>query len=388
MKIPISKTILSEREINSVLETLKSGWLVQGPKVEEFENKWSEFIGVKHSIAVTSCTSAMSLSLIAAGFKPEDEAIVPAFTWISTANVVEQLGGKVIFCDINIDTFNIDIHQIEQKITKKTKFILPVHLFGMPAEMEKINFLSQKHGLKIIEDAACGFGSKISNCHVGTFGDLGCFSFHPRKAITTGEGGMIVTNDDKYADKVRILRDHGAIKTDLQRHLGSKPYILADHTEAGYNHRMTDIQAALGSAQMDRGYEILKQRKEIADKYHRELKDCRSIKMPTLMENYTHGYQSFPCVFIDSGIEFENIKNIKKNRNEFMDYLFKKGISTRPATHSVVSLTYYKKNYNIEEKDFPNTALAANASFSLPLYNGMTDKEINYVVDAIKQYFN
>ena len=158
MKIPISKTILDEREINSVLETIKSGWLVQGPKVKEFEDKWSDFIGVKHSIAVTSCTSAMSLSLIAAGFKPEDEAIVPAFTWISTANVVEQLGGKVIFCDINIDTFNIDIHQIEQKITNKTKFILPVHLFGMPAEMEKINFLAQKYDLKIIEDAACGFG--------------------------------------------------------------------------------------------------------------------------------------------------------------------------------------------------------------------------------------
>ena len=306
MKIQISKTILDEREINSVLETLKSGWLVQGPKVKEFEDKWSDFIGVKRSIAVTSCTSAMSLSLIAAGFKPEDEAIVPAFTWISTANVVEQLGGKVIFCDINIDTFNIDIHQIEQKITNKTKFILPVHLFGMPAEMEKINFLAQKYDLKIVEDAACGFGSKISDCHVGTFGDLGCFSFHPRKAITTGEGGMIVTNDHEYADKVRILRDHGAVTTDLQRHLGSKPHILADHTEAGYNHRMTDIQAAIGSAQMDRGYKICKERKEIADKYHRGLKDCRSIKMPMLMENYTHGYQSFPCMFVNSGIEFES----------------------------------------------------------------------------------
>ena len=388
MKIPIAKTNLKEKEINSILEPLKSGWLVQGPKVKKFEQKWSNFTKSEFSIAVTSCTSGLHLSLAALGIASEDEVIVPAFTWISTANVVEHVGAKVVFCDIDINTFNIDCTEIEKKITSKTKAIIPVHLFGLPANMKKINELAKKYNLFVIEDAACGFGAKFFNSHVGSLGDLSIFSFHPRKAITTGEGGMIVTNDHEYADKVRILRDHGAVTTDLQRHLGSKPYILADHTEAGYNHRMTDIQAAIGSTQMDRGYKICKERKEIADKYHRGLKDCRSIKMPMLMENYTHGYQSFPCMFVNSGIEFENIKNIQKNRNEFMDYLFKEGISTRPATHSVVSLTYYKKNYNIEEKDFPNTALAANASFSLPLYNGMLDEEVDYVIEAVIKYFN
>ena len=231
MKIPISKTILNENEISSVLEPLRSGWLVQGPKVRDFEEKWCKFTKSKYSIAVTSCTTAMTLSLIALGFKEGDEAIVPAFTWISTANVVEQLGGKVVFCDINLDTFNLDLSQIENKITTKTKVILPVHLFGLPVEMDPIIKLSKKYNLKIIEDAACGFGSYYKGKHVGSFGDTGCFSLHPRKSITTGEGGIITTQDDKIAEKIRILRDHGASISDLQRHHGPKPYILSDHTE-------------------------------------------------------------------------------------------------------------------------------------------------------------
>ena len=387
LKIPIAKVNLTESEINSVLEPLRNGWLVQGPKVKEFEDKWCDFTGAKHSIAVTSCTSAMQLSLVALVFSPGDEAIVPAFTWISTANVVEQLGGKVNFCDINLDTFNINVDQIEKKITEKTKAILPVHLFGMPAEMDKINVIAQKYKLKVIEDAACGFGSKINDAHVGTFGNVGCFSFHPRKAITTGEGGMVITNDKHLAQKIRILRDHGAVTTDLRRHLGPKPYLLADHTEAGYNQRMTDIQAALGSAQMERAEEILIERAKIAKKYYIGLKDCNLIIMPSQKDNYINGYQSFPCIFNACGTRFENIKEIEKNRNAFMEDLFKNGISTRPATHSVVSLSYYKIKYNIEEKDFPNSSLASKASFSLPLYNGMLDEEIDYVINAVHEYF-
>ena len=217
--------------------------------------------GADHSIAITSCTSAMHLSLAAMGFGVGDEAVVPAFTWISTANVVEHLGGKVVFCDIDVDTFNIDIDQLESKVTEKTKVILPVHLFGLSADIDPILQLTQKYNLNLVEDAACGFGAKYKGRHVGTFGDVGCFSFHPRKAITTGEGGMVTTNKPELAKKIRCLRDHGAAKSDLQRHLGSKPYLLADHPEAGFNQRMTDIQAVLGSAQMNRATELVAMRR-------------------------------------------------------------------------------------------------------------------------------
>jgi len=190
MNIPIARTNLTEAEINSVLDPLRSGWLVQGPKVREFEEKWSSFTGSKHSIAVTSCTTALHLSLAALGFGPGDEAIVPAFTWISTANVVEHLGGRVVFCDIDLDTFNIDPEKIEAKITAKTKAILPVHLFGLAADMEAINAIARQHKLWVVEDAACGFGSRYHGQHVGTQGNTGCFSFHPRKAITTAASNI------------------------------------------------------------------------------------------------------------------------------------------------------------------------------------------------------
>ena len=201
MNIPIARTSLLENEIQSVIAPLESGWLVQGPKVQEFESKWSEFTGSKNSLAVTSCTTALHLSLAALGFGPGDEAIVPAFTWISTANVVEHLGGKVIFCDIDPLTFNIDVSQIEGKITANTKAILPVHLFGLSADMHPINEIAKRHNLWVIEDAACGFGARYHGAHVGTLGTTGCFSFHPRKAITTGEGGMVTTSDAELADK-------------------------------------------------------------------------------------------------------------------------------------------------------------------------------------------
>ena len=203
MHIPIAKTNLSQKDIDSVKLPLESGWLVQGPKVKEFEEKWSSFTGSKYSVAVTSCTSAMHLSLKALGFKPGDEAIVPAFTWISTANVIEHLGGKVVFCDIDIHDFNIDTEKIEEKITSRTRAILPVHLFGLAAKMDPIIDIARKYSLHIIEDAACGFGSKYKNSHVGTFGATGCFSFHPRKSITTGEGGIITTQSSKLAEKIK-----------------------------------------------------------------------------------------------------------------------------------------------------------------------------------------
>lgn len=386
MNIPIAKTNLTEAEINSVLEPLQSGWLVQGPKVREFEEKWSAFTSSAQSIAVTSCTSGLHLSLAASGFGPGDEAIVPAFTWISTANVVEHLGGKVVFCDIDLKTFNIDVDQIESKITDRTKAIFPVHLFGLSADMDPILDLARKYNLFVVEDAACGFGSKYKGRHVGTFGNTGCFSFHPRKAITTGEGGMVTTNDGELAEKIRRLRDHGAAMTDLQRHLGARPYLLADHPDAGYNQRMTDLQAAIGSAQMDRAYDIVFERQALAKKYDDAFANLDWLRTPFRGDDYEHGYQSYPCLFMPEEISVSSIEQINAGRNQWMDDLQKTGISTRPATHAVHMLSFYKEKYNLIPENFPNAYAADQCSISLPLFHGMKDEEQNFVIEKVLEF--
>jgi perosamine synthetase len=383
MNVPIARTSLTETEIQSVLGPLRNGWLVQGPKVCEFEEKWSAFTGAKHSIAVTSCTTALQLSLAALGFGPGDEAIVPAFTWISTANVIEHLGGSVVFCDIDLGTFNLDVTQLEGKITPRTKAILPVHLFGLAADMTAICAIASERKLWVVEDAACGFGSRYHKQHVGTFGDTGCFSFHPRKAITTGEGGMITTQDGTLAEKLRRLRDHGAAMSDLQRHLGPRPYLLADHPDAGYNQRMTDIQAALGSAQMERATEILKERQRLASRYDAAFSGLPWLLTPPHCEGYEHGYQSYPCLFRSEPITSKSIPLINKARNAWMDKLQQAGISSRPATHAVHMLKYYREKYRLNAEDFPNAWAANDCSISLPLFHGMTEVEQSYVIENV-----
>ena len=295
LNVPIARTSLLEEEIQSVLAPLRSGWLVQGPRVREFEQKWSEFTGAKHSIAVTSCTTALHLALAALGFGPGDEAIVPAFTWIATANVVEHLGGKVVFCDIDLETFNLDIADAARRITSRTRAILPVHLFGLAADMKAVTRLAEQNGLWVVEDAACGFGSRIHGRHVGTMADAGCFSFHPRKAITTGEGGMITANSDELAEKLRRLRDHGAALSDLQRHVGPRPYLLADHLDAGYNQRMTDLQAALGSAQMDRAAAIVAERQRLARVYDEAFAGLTWLRTPRMWPAWSTATRAMPA---------------------------------------------------------------------------------------------
>ena len=383
MNIPIARTSLLENEIQSVMEPLRSGWLVQGPKVREFEEKWSAFTGAKHSIAVTSCTTGLHLSLVAMGLQPGDEVIVPAFTWISTANVVEHLGAKVIFCDIDIETFNLDVQELAALVTSKTRAILPVHLFGMAADMNPIKAFAKQHNLWVVEDAACGFGSRYQGQHVGILGHTGVFSFHPRKAITTGEGGMITTQDDELAAKLRRLRDHGAAMSDLQRHLGARPYLLSDHPDAGYNQRMTDLQAALGSAQMDRAADIIHERQQLAQRYDKAFINLSWLRTPVHYAGYEHGYQSYPCLFQPESVTPDGVSRINERRNAWMDKLQKLGISTRPATHAVHMLTFYREKYKLNPQDFPNAYAANDCSISLPLFHGMTSEEQDYVIEQV-----
>jgi len=383
MNIPIARSSLTEDEIQSVLEPLSNGWLVQGPKVKEFETLWSVFTGAQHSLAVTSCTTGMELALAALGLKPGDEVILPAFTWIATANVIEHFGAKPVFCDIDLATFNIDVQLIESLITDKTAGIMPVHLFGLSADMAPILALSKKYELWVVEDAACGFGAKYKGSHVGSFGDVGVFSFHPRKAITTGEGGMVTGSNEELITKIQQLRDHGAVMSDLQRHLGAKPYLLADHIHAGYNQRMTDIQGALGAKQMERASDIIDERRSIADKYNEAFAGLEWLGLPADIAGYEHGYQSYPCLLKPEPVSINNVEKINAARNNWMDELQTNGISTRPATHAVHMLTYYREKYELKSEDFPNAYIANDCSISLPLFHGMTSEEQDYVIQTV-----
>jgi len=365
---------------------LESGWVVQGPLVKQFEELWSEFTGAEHSIAVTSCTTALHLSLFALGIGPGDEVILPAFTWIATANVVEHLGGKVVFCDIDLETFNIDYHQIEGLITPNTKAIVPVHLFGLSIEMDHILELAKKHNLFVVEDAACGFGAKYKGQHVGNFGNTGCFSFHPRKAITTGEGGMITVNDSDLAHRMRTLRDHGASMSDIQRHYGAKPFLLPDFAFAGFNYRMTDIQASIGVTQMRRATEILRARQRIAKKYDELLSNLNWLAVPRTPHGLSHGYQSYVCLFRGEEINTHNFKEIHAQRNELMEYLQIRGISTRPGTHSVPDLDYYRTKYSLAPQSCINAWMADQSSIALPIFPALKYQEIDYIHKSLASY--
>jgi perosamine synthetase len=277
----------------------------------------------------------------------------------------------------------MDVEQLRRHVSPRTRAIIPVHLFGLAAEMKEINETARAHGLVVVEDAACGFGSRYHGSHVGTLGDAGCFSFHPRKAITTGEGGMITTNDEMLAQKLRRLRDHGAAMTDLQRHLGARPYLLADHPDAGYNQRMTDMQAALGAAQMNRAEEIVRERQRLARIYDSAFAGLSWLKTPAHKEGLEHGYQSYPCLFQPEPVTPKSVDRINGLRNEWMDQLQTAGISTRPATHAVHMLGYYRDEYGHQAADFPNAYAANHCSISLPLFHGMTEAEQGYVIQCV-----
>ena len=241
-----------------------------------------------------------------------------------------------------------------------------------------------------MEDAACGFGATYNGRHVGTLGtseagNTGAFSFHPRKAITTGEGGMVTTTDGDLIERIRRLRDHGAAISDLQRHLGPRPYLLADHPLAGYNQRMTDMQGALGSAQMDRAGAIVAERRRLAARYDEAFADCDWLRTPIVPDGCEHGYQSYPCLFMPGDIAPDSVARINERRNAWMEALQQAGISTRPATHSVHMLGYYRDKYALSESDFPNARAANDCSVSLPLFHGMTREEQDHVIAIVRK---
>jgi len=375
-KIPIAIPSLTNEEWEAVREPLLSGWLTQGPKVAAFEKEFSDLHQVKHGLAVTSCTTGLHLALTALGVGPGDEVIVPAFTWVATANVVLYCGATPVFCDVDTATFNIKVEDILSKITPRTKAIIPVHLFGLCADIDSIKKIIPPH-VKILEDAACAAGASYKNRSAGSLGDIAAFSFHPRKSITTGEGGMVTTNNRDLARLSEIMRNHGAEISEEVRHQSPKPYLLPDFKVLGFNYRMTDIQAAIGLIQLSKLRALIEERQQWATYYTEQLKDILWLR-PQYQPAYAtqHAWQAYVC-YVDP-------KLAPLPRNEIMEILQKKGIATRPGTHAVHMLTLYKEKYGIKPEDFPGARACDQNTMAIPLHNKMTQEDFDYVVDSLK----
>lgn len=388
MSIPITKPFFGPEEMRAVQLPLETGWVVQGPHTEKFEEMFSAFTGAAHSAATSSCTTALHIAVAALGLKPGDEVIVPAFTWVATPNVVEYMGARPVFCDIDLETFNLDPSQLESLVTPRTVGIIPVHLFGLCADMGAVMEFARRHKLWVVEDAACAFGGWYEGRHAGTFGEAGCFSFHPRKSITTGEGGMITSRDAELDALSRSLRDHGASRTDHARHTSKAAFLLAEYDRLGYNFRMTDIQAALGCVQMERAEWILSERRRRAGLYDEMLAGFEWLKTPRVPAGYVHGYQAYVCLFRPERPTMENVARLHERRNELMTRLEESGIATRQGTHAPVIQGYYAEKYNFRPEQFPNSYIADRLTLALPLFVQMTDDEQRLVCDSLREVFS
>lgn len=371
--IAISLPSTGEDEWQAAKEPIMTGWITQGPKVAAFEQEFAKRHQVRHAIATTSCTTALHLILVALGISAGDEVILPAFTWLATANVVLYCGATPIFVDVDRETFNLDISQVKAKITERTKAIIPVHLFGLCADIDALAAVAP--GIPLIEDAACATGSSYKGRSAGTLGLAGAFSFHPRKSITTGEGGMVTTNDDQLAETMRMLRNHGASISEEQRHLGPRPYILPDFNLLGFNYRMTDLQASVGLVQLGKLDRFIEERQKWAEFYHREFANVEWLRTP-FASGCDSGWQAYVC-YVDHS-------KAPMSRNQIMEVLLSQGISTRPGTHAVHLLGVYKDKFGFKAEDYPAARDCDAYSMAIPLHNRMTAEDYEYVVNAIK----
>jgi dTDP-4-amino-4,6-dideoxygalactose transaminase len=383
--IPITKPVFGARERELMCAPLDTGWVVQGPWVARFEAMFAEFTGIPHALASTSCTTALHLILAALGIGEGDEVIVPSFTFVASANAVEYTGARPVLADIDLATFNLDPAGVERFITPRTKAIMPVSLFGLAADLPVICAIADRHGLYVIEDAACALGAAIDGRHTGTLATASAFSFHPRKAVTTGEGGMAATTDSGLAELIAKLRNHGAEATDLERHQKEGGSLLPAFNLLGFNYRLTDIQGALGVAQMERAGQIIAARRAGAKAYDGILDAVPGVVPPAEPKGYTHAYQSYVALYTGGARPgLDSLERLNRERNRLMAAMESQGITVRQGTHAVHTLGYYAGKYGYRPEDLPNSLLADRLSITLPLFAGISAEEQERVAQFLR----
>ena len=358
--IRLAKPDISRQELRAVGDVLRSGNLVQGVRVRKFERRVARAIGVSDAVATTSGTAALHLALLALGLGPGDEVIVPDFTFPATANVVELVGATPVLVDIDLKTFNINPSRIGPVLTARTKAIIPVHLFGQPADMDPILRLAKAHRLFVIEDAACALGARYRGRACGAMGDVGCFSFHPRKIITTGEGGMVVTRDGALAKRLRQLRNHGMAMVNGSHQL----------QQAGLNYRMTEFQAALGVSQMSRLGGLIRRRMALAGAYTRALKGVAGVRPPQTLEGVRHIWQAY-VVLLEDGINRDRVVTQTKDH----------GVETTIGAYALSA----QPHYAARGTRIPNAYQAYRQGLCLPLHPTLSASELTQVVTCLRK---
>jgi perosamine synthetase len=368
--IPIAKPYLTEDEAQAAYDTILSGWITQGPRVAEFEKKFAAKVGAKYAVAVSNCTTALHLSLIISDVGIGDEVICPSMTYVATANAIRYTGATPVFAEVEKKNYNLDCKDVIRKITSKTKAILLVHQIGMPANIDEFKAICEKHNLILIEDAACAIGSKYKGGFIGSHSKYVCFSFHPRKVISTGDGGMVATNSEEVHQRLKLLRQHAMSINDRVRHESSK-ILLEDHIEVGYNYRMTDIQASVGIKQLEKLDFIVNERRKIAQKYNKAFKSIKGVNIPIEEDGYESNFQSY-SLNLD--------KDCRIERNELMQQLLDLGIASRRGIMTIHRETAYKNKF---EGSLPVSEEASDRSILLPLYVPMLKEDQQEVINAV-----
>jgi dTDP-4-amino-4,6-dideoxygalactose transaminase len=374
--IPITRPSVGPDELAGLAAVIDSGWLTQGPRVAEFERRVAASCGAEFAVAVSNCTTALHLALVALGVGPGDEVIVPSMSFIATANAVVHAGATPVFAEVDPRTFNLDPAAAEAAITPRTKAVMPVHQIGQPADIDVFHALARRHGLRVVEDAACALGSRYKGRPIGGHSELVCFSFHPRKVICTGDGGMVLTNDPALAARVRLLRQHGMSIPDTARH-GASKLIIESYAEVGYNYRMTDLQAAVGIAQMDKLDDLVARRRARAARYAEALAGHPWLEPPFVADYAEPNFQSYALTLRPG---------CPRSRNAILEGLLARGIAAKPGIMTAHREPAYRDR-GVRVR-LPVTEAAADHSLLIPLFPDMTDAEQDRVIAALGEVFD
>jgi dTDP-4-amino-4,6-dideoxygalactose transaminase len=374
--IPVMRPWLGDEEANAAAEAVRSGWIAQGPRIAEFERRFAEAVGASHAVAVSSATTGLHIALVLHGIGPGDEVIVPSLSFIATANCVRYVGATPVFADVELESANISARTIEAVRTSRTKAAIVVHQAGMPADIDSIHALCDSHGIAVVEDAACSIGSTYRGDVIGSHSDICVFSFHPRKIVTTGEGGMMTLRADEWATRTKRLREHGMSVSAADRHASGGAPILEGYLESGFNYRMTDIQGAVGLVQLAKLDAMVARRREIAARYTSALQAIPGLYIPSDPAWGTTNFQSF-WVLLPEGA--------RPSRDELMAEMHDRGISTR---RGIMAAHLEPAFAGHPHAPLPNTERLTHESMILPMYHDMTDDEIETVTAAMLDAFS